>query len=278
MICDIRHFLDALTCTALPAVDRPVIAGRIAPSLVRSARDLDLAPMVSHSLDSLVEIKAIDPERAFLSQLSNPVLHPEAGRQDTAIVMLMQDGRPIASASLRLRWIEGNLQDAIETKTLFYADPTQAPEAELIVCRASKAREIRACHVIVAGALWVAKTSTSVDSRVIKLLVRFLNLLATANYHWSWCISFSLPPLMRQAFPIYGADGVEHGVYMDIGNRRVETVLVHASRARFLDNLLSPGYLDLANDLDALTDQDLARATRAAAELRLRRLHLGAMH
>lgn len=278
MTCDTRHFLDALTCTALPAVERPVIAGRIAPALVRAARDIDLVPMISHHLDTLVEIKAIDPERAFLSQLSNPALHPDAGVQDTAIVLLMQDGRPVASASLRLRWIEGSLRDAIETKALFYADPAQAPEAELIVCRAAKAQDIRACHVIVAGALWVARTATSVDSRVIKLLVRFLNLLATANYHWSWCISFSLPPLMRQAFPIYGADGVEHGVYMDIGNRRVETVLVHASRARFLDNLLSPAYLDLANDLDALTDHDLARAGRAAAELRLRRLHLDAMH
>lgn len=278
MIPDTRHFLDALTCSALPAIERPFIAGRIAPALVRAAREADLVPMVSHSLDTLVEIKAIDPERAFLSQLSTPALHPDAGPADTAIVLLMRDGQPVASASLRLRWIEGNLQDAIETKSLFYADPCQAPEAELIVCRAAKAREIRACHVIVAGALWVARSATTVDSRMIKLLVRFLNLLAMANYHWSWCISFSLPPLMRQAFPIYGADGIEHGVYMDIGNRRVETVLVHASRARFLDNLLSPAYLDLGHDLDGLTDHDLARASRAAAETRLRRVHLDAMH
>ncbi len=275
---DLRHFLDALTCNALPAVERPVIAGRVAPALVRAARDADLVPMVSHSLDTPAAIKAIDPDRAFLSQLFHPALHPDAGIGDTAVVVLMRDGRPVASGALRLRWIEGDLRDAIETKALFYADPVQAPEAELIVCRAAKARDIRACHVIVAGALWVDRTATTADSRVIKLLVRFLNLLATANYHWSWCISFSLPPLMRQAFPIYGADGVEHGVHMDIGNRRVETVLVHASRARFLDNLLSPAYLDLGNDLDGLTDHDLVRATRAAAEMRLRRLHLDAMH
>ncbi len=278
MTTDLRHFLDALTCNALPAVERPVVAGRIAPALVRAARDADLVPMVSHDLETLVRIKAIDPERAFLSQLSNPALHPDANPRDTAIVVLMRDGQPVASGSLRLRWVETDLRDAIETKSLFYADPLQAPESELLVCRAAKARDIRACHVIVAGALWVAKSSTTVDSRVIKLLVRFLNLIATANYHWSFCVSFSLPPLMRQAFPIYGADGVEHGVHMDIGNRRVETVLVHASRARFLDNLLSPAYLDLGTDLDGLTDDDIARARHAAAELRLRRMQLDAMH
>jgi len=275
---DLRHFLDALTCNALPAIERPIIAGRIAPALVRAARDADFVPMVSHSLDTPAAIKAIDPERAFLSQLFNPALHPDAGVSDTAVVVLMQDGQPVASGALRLRWIEGSLQDAIETKALFYTDPAQAPEAELIVCRAAKARDVKACHVIVAGALWVAKAASTADSRVVKLLVRFLNLLATANYHWSWCISFSLPPLMRQAFPIYGADGVEHGVCMDIGNRRVETMLVHASRARFLGNLLSSAYLDLGHDLDTLTDHDLARATQAAAEMRLRRLHLDAMH
>lgn len=259
-------YLDALTGDALSRADRLAVGLDTAPRLINAVCEAGLVAWVSHDLGTLAAIKAEDPDRASFYQLSRASLHPEAGRHDTAIVVLTDAGRPVASGSVRIRWIEGTLREALESRALLYADPRQAPDGEAVICRAAKAGEIRSCDVAVAGGLWVARQHTSADSRVNRLLVRLLTLIATANYRWSWCISVSHPPLMRRAFPVYGADGVEAGVIVTVDGVPIETVLIHATRMRFVENLRLPAFADPAADLGqpAPADVDRAAATRRA--------------
>ncbi len=263
---DRRHFLDALTGTALPAAERTRIGRYVAPDLVRNAAAAGFDIVVSHDLRSLSAIRAADPDRMSLYQLSRHDLHPDAGPHDTVIVALLREGVPVACGSMRLRWIEGSLREALESKTLLYADPRQAPADELVVCRAAQADVIRSCHVAVAGALWTSRAATAgggAASPATRWVVRCLNLIATANYRWSWCVSVSLLGLMRQAGPIYGADGMSPGVFVMVDGNLKEVVLVHASRERFRANLQLPGYADITQDLDEHTEADRRRAAFA---------------
>ncbi len=257
-------FLDAVHGRALDRLDRMLVGLQVAPALANAAAAAGFVPMVGNDLRILKAIKQGDPDRASLYQLSRPELHPGHGPHDTVIVVLTRDGEIVASGSARIRWVDGTLCQAFERRTLLYDDVMQAPPGERIICRAAKAHVIRDCHVAVAGGLWVDRRHSSADSKVIRLLVRMLNLLATANYHWSYCISVSHPPLMRHAFPIYGADGVDSGVIVEVDGRPIETVLVHASRERFVGNLRLPAYLQPADDLHHPGSLEIDRATSAA--------------
>jgi hypothetical protein len=257
-------FLDAVHGRALDRLDRALVGLQVAPALANAAAEAGFVPMVGNDLRILKAVKQGDPDRASLYQLSRPELHPGHGPHDTVIVVLTRDGEIVASGSARIRWVNGTLCEAFERRTLLYDDVMQAPPAERIICRAAKAQVIRDCHVAVAGGLWVDRRHSSADSRVIRLLVRMLNLLATANFHWSYCISVSHPPLMRHAFPIYGADGVDSGVIVEVDGRPIETVLVHASRDRFLGNLRLPAYQQPAVDLHHPGSIDCDRAAAAA--------------
>lgn len=244
-------FADAVTGAHLPRADADAVTGRVAPGLMRLARDHGVQAAICHDLALYATLRDRDPERATWSALVRPEYQPSAGPHDTAIAVLHRDGVPIATYAARLKWLDGDLATAINDLSLIYERPAEAPPGVWWHCDAPSARHIADCQIALGMGIWADQVACGRDRMLTPVLARLIMVYAAAEWRWSQFLGFSLlRPSRRHAFASYGAAGMEDGVRFGDGATATRTRLVYATRARFRALMLDPRFLDLDVDLD----------------------------
>jgi len=252
-----KQFLDAFTADCLPRPVRSAFGRDVVPSLVRACAAAGLRPMISTDLADFWSICRGDPGRAIMSQFVDPAVDPNAGPTDTAFVILMRNGAPVASAGVRLRWVPGTLGEAVVDGSLLY--PHGAPKGFRSQCIASLANTISGTHVAVYTGYWRARSEDPLDARPMALTVRLLHAYALGAMAWSHGVAFAENGVARAyAHSVWLAEAFQPGVAWEMMGRRYTLNLVSTARDPLIDKLLDARACDPAAKLH-LPAEDAAR-------------------
>jgi hypothetical protein len=227
------------------------ITGTVVPALWSTARAHDVVPVICHDLELHRAVKDGDPLRAPFAAMIDPRHQPDHSAADTAVVALVRGDRVIATYSARLRWIDGTFNAALASGRLIYGAEGRIPAGDSWRCIAQVGDRIRDCAVAVGGGIWSDRSSGARDRALLPLLCRLMITWLMAEWRWSVFAGFSVPgPAVLYGFPVYGAEGIEHGMIGRQGGKVYETRVVYAGRSHYRDLVQRPEFVDLRVDLD----------------------------
>jgi len=197
-------------------IDRDIhrMASRaLVPPLVRALEQLDLEPRATHDVAHLVRFQEARKDRMHLFQIVNPVYQSVLNETNFFAMFLYRGETPVASAGLRLKWIETTLAEELTSLRFYYDDvPSMARERERCVVTAPTARLIEACPVVVSLSVCVDRDQA--NGTAVRPLMRLLHIWAAVHWRWSWLIGIAEWPVARNyTHTIYGFAGAELGVW-----------------------------------------------------------------
>ncbi len=238
-----KSLLDACTFHRLPVDTRPDFARVVVPRLGRACHVAGVRPMVSTDLADFWTICRGDPGRAVASQFVDPSIDPAAGPADTAFIILMRDGLPVASAGARLRWVPSTLADAVIDGSLLY--PNGAPRGWRAECVASQARVIAGTWVAVYTGYWRASTEDARDPTPMHLAVRLLHAITLGAWGWTHAVAFAEDGVARMAaHSVWLAELHQPGVAWSMMGERYKLNLVVTGRDALITKMLDPRAVD----------------------------------
>lgn len=185
----------------------------LVPPLVRALEHLDLEPRATHDVAHLVRFQEARKDRMHLFQIANPAYQSVLNETNFFTLFLYRGDNPVASAGLRLKWIERTLAEELTSLRFYYDDvPGMARERERCIVTAPTARLIEACPVLVSLSLCVDRDQANFAA--VPPLMRLLFLWAAVHWRWSWLIGIAERSIARlYTYDIYGFAGAELGVW-----------------------------------------------------------------
>ncbi len=259
-----RQFLDAFTPDHLPRQIRAAFAREIVPSLLRACAVAGVRPMISTDLADFWSICQGDVGRAIASQFVDPAIDPTADAGNTAFVILHRDGKPVASAGARLRWVPGTLGEAVVDGSLLY--PHGTPRDFRAHCVASGANAIGKTTIAVYTGYWRAPTENPRDPVPMHLAVRLLHAYTLGAWGWTHGVSFAEDGVaLKFAHPVWLAETIQPGIAWRMMGKQYRLNLVLASRDSIINKLLDirsadpTAMLHLAPDVEAEIKAEAAR-------------------
>lgn len=261
----LKHYLDAFDVSHLPLSSRRRISGEIVPALLRTLEQEKITPMISHELCRVTEVQAMNDDRMRLFQPFNPALQVNHGPQDTVVLSLERDRRPLACAATRLLWIGESLADDLQSLSLFYSDVhNMSRPDETCIVTAPSAKLIGDCYVGMTGAVFVQQGESPI---VAKAMVRLLHLWVFTHWKWTWLTGIAERSVVRRyTYDFFGFPSAELGVWRE-GR---EYMLLLAPRRYYVERINDPSFHDLTVPIGEPTQAAKMRAAQLAESARAR--------
>ncbi len=245
-----KHYLEIVERFDLPGPDKRRLALKVVPRLIGALELLGIQPMGGYDLSRIPPIMARHPQKPRVSEVSDPVLNPNAGPHDTFVVVFEKDGRDVACACVRLKWIETSLDEAYRSQSLLLEDPGTKINSTRWLCRAWVAKhEIRSMPVLISNGLCVlpiAGQSARDRETTIGALMRLLHLAGYGLFKWSWLLGHAIPKVAAKH--AHFTDGFQ---IVDNGLARIETagttdyLFMAGDRLNFGELVRHPSFADL---------------------------------
>lgn len=223
---------------------RRLIVERTETSLVETLREHGLTVSVGSDLRGVPPIIRSHPRKSRVSELVDPAFNPSAGRHDTIVVILKRGDRDIGCAVVRLKWVEGSLAEAYESKTLFSDEPnrlTPSLSAQKIRCVSTLAQNtIRSCHIAISTGLCIHPdvSRNSCPQAVVRSLMRLLHMRAFVEWQWSYLLGHAIDGIARKhAFDTDGFSTMQPGIFRTEAGETTGYRLMIAERTWF-ENLV----------------------------------------
>lgn len=183
-----KDYLDAFDTSMLPESLRGA-ANRAATQLVAGLQRNGLWPKIGHDLDDVAGVLAQHPEKPRLFEIANPRFQPSADPSNTFVLILEENGEPVASAACRLKWLEESLRRAFERQTLLFDDTAMIPPTSAFLCETPLAERIEAQHVVVTTGVCVLGKRPG----ALKAMLRLLHLRAFVVWQWAYIVAICTP-------------------------------------------------------------------------------------
>jgi hypothetical protein len=209
------NYIDAFhPPPTLPLPTVRMAGTKVIPPLLRALDRHGLSAVVGHKLTTVERLfRSSGGRMRRLIQVNDPRYQPDASPADTVVLALMRDGVPQGCVASRLIWCEGSMAEEMESGRFWVRHPeTMWGESDRCIVGASVARQIRACHVVFTGSIYLAQDVTGGDT--LAAMLRLHHLWIVSHWCWSWWVGIIEGALARRhAFDIYGVSSMHLGLW-----------------------------------------------------------------
>ena len=191
------------------------LAAYVVEPLVAALRADGIEPLIGADLERIAAIhemsRTSDRRMTRLSPSNDPGFHPEAGPDDTVVMVLEQGGHDIGCIASRIINCEGTLGDAMVDGRFWYGSSPVPPEHDCRVT-AERAWDIEDRPVLYTASIYLDLSIT--HTAALSAMVRLHHVWVTTHRFWSDGIGLAEPAIARRhATDIYGISDLGHWVW-----------------------------------------------------------------